>query len=90
MLLIHGARAVLLSSKTMKSPDTLRRWVLRVEARRGHNKAATALANKLARVVWAVWRSGESYRGTGESQTHLTDKPRRRLPPRSNVMAKRH
>ncbi len=68
MLLIHGARAVLLSSKTMKSPDTLRRWVLRVEARRGHNKAATALANKLARVVWAVWRSGESYRGTAKAK----------------------
>jgi transposase len=68
MLLIQGARAVLLSSKTMKSPDTLRRWVLRVEARRGHNKAATALANKLARVLWAVWRSGESYRGKAKAK----------------------
>jgi len=27
-----------------------------VEARRGHNKATVAVANKLGRIVWAVWR----------------------------------
>jgi len=27
-----------------------------VEKRTGFNKAAVALANKLARIVWAVWR----------------------------------
>jgi hypothetical protein len=26
-----------------------------VAARRGHNKAAIAVANKLARMIWAVW-----------------------------------
>jgi hypothetical protein len=28
-----------------------------VAARRGHNKAAIAVANTLARIVWAVWRT---------------------------------
>jgi hypothetical protein len=31
---------------------------LAVERRSGHNKAAVALANKLARIAWAVWKSG--------------------------------
>lgn len=56
MLLTHGARAVLWRAKAREKPDQLRAWALQVEQRRGHNKAAVALANKLARVVWAVWR----------------------------------
>ena len=56
MLLTHGARAVLWKAKAREEPDRLRAWVLRLEQRRGHNKAAIGLANKLARVVWAVWR----------------------------------
>jgi len=35
--------------------DALRDWALKVRARSGHNKAAVAVANKLARVVWASW-----------------------------------
>jgi hypothetical protein len=30
-------------------------WAVTVAARCGHNKAAIAVANKLARIVWAVW-----------------------------------
>ena len=56
MLLTHGARSVLWSAKSREKPDRLRAWVLRLEQRRGHNKATIALANKLARIVWAVWR----------------------------------
>ncbi len=56
-LLVHGARAVLNAAKRRKELDVLRAWALRVEQRRGHNKATVALANKLARIVWAVWRS---------------------------------
>ena len=29
---------------------------LEVHRLRGHNRAAVALANKLARIIWAVWR----------------------------------
>ncbi len=56
MLLTHGARAVLRHARSRKQPDRLRAWALRVEQARGHNKATIALANKLARIVWAVWR----------------------------------
>jgi transposase len=59
-LLIHGARAVLLAARSAQrrgSPlDRLRIWALDLQERRGHNKTAVALANKLARIVWATWR----------------------------------
>lgn len=55
-LLIHGARAVLWHARCAKGEgDRLRDWALARERARGHNKAAVALANKLARIVWAVW-----------------------------------
>ena len=65
-LLIHGARAVLNRAKQLarveSSPLTrLQRWVLDVEARAGHNRAAVALANRLARVVWAVWHHRRTF-----------------------------
>lgn len=61
MLLIHGARAVLFSAKRLKNPDRLRAWALGIAKLRGHNKATVALANKMARIVWAVWRNGTEY-----------------------------
>jgi transposase len=54
MLLTHGARAVLNGAKRTQQPDRLRSWALKIETTRGHNKATIALANKLARIVWAV------------------------------------
>jgi transposase len=63
MLLIHGARSVLCHAKTKTAPppDRLRRWALQLERLRGHNKAAVALANKLARIAWAVWKHGTEF-----------------------------
>ena len=57
MLLIHGARAVLWRARSRKCPGRLRAWALTLEQTRGHNKATVALANKLARIIWAVWRN---------------------------------
>jgi transposase len=59
-LLTHGARAALLTAQRVArtAPDrltALQRWAVTTAARRGHNKAAIALANKLARIIWAVW-----------------------------------
>ena len=62
MLLVHGARAVLRAAKVNHRDDRLKIWALSVEKRRGHNKAAMALANKLARVVWSVWSEARPYR----------------------------
>jgi transposase len=63
MLFIHGARSVLhhAKSKTAPATDRLRTWAVQVERLRGHNKAAVALANKLARIAWAVWRNGNDF-----------------------------
>lgn len=60
MLIIHGARSVLSRAKTLarsgKPLNRLQRWALQVEQRAGYNKATVALANKLARICWAVWK----------------------------------
>jgi len=62
MLLIHGARAVLWAARKRPTPDRLRVWALHLEKLRGHNKAAVALANKLARIIWAVWKHDVDFR----------------------------
>lgn len=58
-LLTHGARAVLQAAhrrtKAQEPLTRLHQWALTVQARRGHNKATIAVANKLGRIVWAVW-----------------------------------
>jgi transposase len=61
MLLIHGARAALLAAHRTREPDTLQRWVLDLEARVGHNKATVALANRIARIAWRVWKDQRPY-----------------------------
>ena len=59
-LLTHGARAVLLMAQrraTRGQPlSRLHRWAVTVRDRRGHNTATIAVANKLSRIVWAVWQ----------------------------------
>ena len=56
MLLIHGARSALRAGTVTPHPDDLRTWARTIADRRSHNVAAVALANKLARVCWRVWR----------------------------------
>jgi transposase len=52
----NGARSALRAGAVSRCPDNLRVWAGAVAARHGHNVAAVALANKLARVCWRVWR----------------------------------
>lgn len=59
-LLVHGARSVVRTAKRKK--DRHSRWVNDLHERRGHNKAVVAVANKNARIIWAVLSSGEPYR----------------------------
>ena len=65
MLLTHGARSVLRAAAVARcagrSLDRLRSWALAVQDRTNHNKATCALANKLARIAWAVWVKHERY-----------------------------
>lgn len=58
-LLVHGGRSVLRSAESKQ--DRLSVWALKIAASRGHNKAAVAVANKNARVIWALMKSGEKY-----------------------------
>ncbi len=59
-MLIHGARSVLLRVKY----DTggFGQWVHRLAQRAPRNKVVVAIANKLARIAWAVLSSGQDYR----------------------------
>ena len=59
-LLIHGARAAVAAAK--RKSDTRSRWINALVARRGANIAAVALANKNARILWALMARGEEYR----------------------------
>jgi len=61
MLLIHGARSVLWAAQSKSDPDRFRSWALELQRRRGHNKAAVAVANKMARILWSVWKSGKPF-----------------------------
>ncbi|MDF2186051.1 IS110 family RNA-guided transposase [Grimontia hollisae] len=58
-LLIHGARAALRRAK-FKS-DKFSKWMLEVAERRGPNRAAVAIANKLMRIAWAIITKKETY-----------------------------
>jgi len=58
-LLIHGARSALRTAPG--KTDRLSRWVLALAERSHPNVAATALANKMARVAWAMLRRGTNY-----------------------------
>jgi len=56
VLLIHGARAALLAAHRTQKPDTLQAWALHTAEARGHNIATVALANRMARIAWRIWR----------------------------------
>jgi transposase len=57
-LLIHGARAIISSSKHL--PERLRLLL----TRRPTNVVAVALANKIARTIWALLAYGRTYQAT--------------------------
>ena len=50
-LLIHGARAVVRFAENKAEPES---WLRKLMARRNKNVAAVALANKNARIIWAL------------------------------------
>jgi transposase len=59
-LLVHGARATLRWIETKH--DERSQWLKALMARRGKNRAAVALANKNARIVWALLAYNQEYR----------------------------
>jgi transposase len=59
-LLVQGARTIM--QRVDKRTDTLGVWVRSLLTRRHSNVVACALANKLARIAWAILARGTNYR----------------------------
>jgi len=59
MLLIHGGRAVVRVAH--KHLDRKNRWVSELDQRRGRNITAVAVANKNARIAWALLSKRATY-----------------------------
>jgi len=53
--LVHGARAVATRAKERSG------WLVQIIQRRGKQKAYVALANKNARILWALIAKGTEY-----------------------------
>ena len=58
-LMIHGARAVIRVAENKAEPES---WLRKLMARRNKNVAAVALANKNARIVWALLAKDRMFR----------------------------
>jgi transposase len=58
-LLIHGARSVM--NWASRRDDAMGRWIMALKARRGAARTIVALANKLARIGWAVLQSDQPF-----------------------------
>ena len=62
MLFIHGARSALRAARSKTAPSPLQSWAVDLERRRGHNLAVVALANKMARIAWVVWKEQRDFK----------------------------
>jgi len=60
IILVHGARAVVLRSK--RDRIAMGAWLTSLEGRAPRNVLIIAMANKLARIAWAVLSTGQDYR----------------------------
>lgn len=59
-LLVHGGRAVVRAAPSKTDRRSL--WIVEKAKTRGKNKAAVAVANKNARVIWKILKTEEIYR----------------------------
>ena len=71
-LLIQGAKAAVMSAG--KRDDPISRWLVQLTARVGWQKACVAMANKNARILWAVMT-----REQGFDARHVSEKPRAKM-----------
>jgi transposase len=72
-LLVQGAKSAVLTAH--KRSDPISRWALALRERSGWQVAAVALANKNARILWAVMTKGERF-----DAHHVSVKPSAALP----------
>ena len=73
-LLVHGARSALMAAhrqqRTGRPLDRLRQRALACQRQRGHNVATVALANRMARIIWATWKHGRPFDGNWPCAAH--------------------
>ena len=67
-LLIQGAKSAVMSAHKRSDPISV--WVAALKERLGWQKAAVALANKNARILWAVMTKGDAF-----DAKHVSVKP---------------
>ena len=68
VLLIQGAKSAVMTAE--RRSDRISQWVLALRERAGWQKAVVALANKNARILWAVMTRGEQF-----DANYLSTKP---------------
>lgn len=61
-LLVHGARAVILQVNTRSKSDRKSLWIAQKLNDKGWGKTTVAVANKNARVMWALLAKEQDYR----------------------------
>ena len=79
-LLIQGAKAAVMSAG--KRDDPISRWLVQLVARVGWQKACVAMANKNARILWAVMT-----RDQGFDPRHVSEKPQAKKPANERIAA---
>ncbi len=62
VMLIHGARSVILAAIRKQKTDPYSQWILQLHKTKGFNKTAVAVANKNVRVMWHLLKYQEAYR----------------------------
>jgi transposase len=72
-LLIQGAKSAVITAH--KRSDPISQWTAALRDRAGWQKAAVALANKNARILWAVMSKGEAF-----DPRHVSTKPKAPAP----------
>jgi len=77
-LMIQGAKSAVMSAP--KRDDPTSRWLVQLAARVGWQKACVAMANKNARILWAVMT-----RDQGFDPRHVSDKPLAKRPAHERI-----
>jgi transposase len=67
-MLIQGAKSAVMTAH--RRSDPISQWVASLRERAGWQKAVVALANKNARILWAVMTKGERF-----DARHVSSKP---------------
>ena len=73
-LLIQGAKSAVMSAHKRDDPNS--KWLLQLKERVGWQKACVAMANKNARILWAVMMREQSY-----DARHVSVKPQSKVAP---------